>query len=265
MRIADQLQPVLPMLRRYARALSGSQASGDTYVRIMLETLITEPQHWDLGSAPRIAAFKLFHQVWSAVGLDVPAAGLDANGRVQMADERLASLPPRSRQALLLTAMEGFSREETAEVLGMAPEAVSGLLDEAEDDIRALTRAKVLVIEDEPIIALDIAGLVEGLGHSVTSICSTRDEAVSSVESQRPDLVLADIQLADGSSGIDAAVDILSRVQVPIVFVTAFPERLLTGRKVEPTFLITKPFQPNAVRAAISQALFFQQNARTIS
>ncbi|MBU2381500.1 MAG: response regulator, partial [Alphaproteobacteria bacterium] len=73
----------------------------------------------------------------------------------------------------------------------------------------------------------------------------------------RPGLVLADIQLADGSSGIDAVKDILKRFDVPVIFITAFPERLLTGERPEPTFLITKPFQPETVKAAISQALFF--------
>ena len=72
-----------------------------------------------------------------------------------------------------------------------------------------------------------------------------------------PGLVLADIQLADGSSGIDAVKDILKRFDVPVIFITAFPERLLTGERPEPTFLITKPFQPETVKAAISQALFF--------
>ena len=74
--------------------------------------------------------------------------------------------------------------------------------------------------------------------------------------------MLADIQLADGSSGIDAVKDILEQISVPVIFITAFPERLLTGERPEPTFLITKPFQPNAIRAAISQALFFSTEAQ---
>ena len=81
-----------------------------------------------------------------------------------------------------------------------------------------------------------------------------------------PGLVLADIQLADGSSGLDAVNEILTEIEVPVIFITAFPERLLTGEKPEPAFLITKPFRPEAVKAAISQALFFDRKAskRTI-
>ncbi|MDP8913796.1 MAG: response regulator, partial [Pseudomonadota bacterium] len=81
--------------------------------------------------------------------------------------------------------------------------------------------------------------------------------AVALANDTEPDLVLADIQLADGSSGVEAVEDILEKMEVPVIFVTAFPERLLTGERPEPTFLITKPFQRSTVKAAIAQALFF--------
>jgi CheY-like chemotaxis protein len=115
----------------------------------------------------------------------------------------------------------------------------------------------VLIIEDEPVIATDIEALVRELGHEVLDVAATRKEAVDAVARATPGLVLADIQLADGSSGIDAVKDILGRYDVPVIFITAFPERLLTGERPEPTFLITKPFQPETVKAAIGQALFF--------
>jgi CheY-like chemotaxis protein len=115
----------------------------------------------------------------------------------------------------------------------------------------------VLIIEDEPIIAMDLETIVRDMGHGVTGVAVTRDEAVAAAMSRRPGLVLADIQLADDSSGIDAVKDILSQFSVPVIFITAFPERLLTGERPEPTFLITKPFQRSTVKAAISQALFF--------
>ena len=77
-----------------------------------------------------------------------------------------------------------------------------------------------------------------------------------------PKMILADIQLADGSSGIDAVNDILSTEALPVIFITAFPERLLTGERPEPTFLVTKPFNPDMVKALISQALFFDEGSR---
>lgn len=265
MSLAEEIGPHLPSLRRYARALSGSQASGDTYVRVMLEALITNPEQWDKAESARFSSFRLFHSVWNAVGQDVPAAAPDMTGQMTIADTRLASLAAPSRQALLLTAMEGFAEDDAARIMGVSSDELRTLLSEADQSIKALTKADVMIIEDEAIIALDLQGLVEDLGHDVIGVATTRTEAQQIVAAKRPDILLADIQLADGSSGIDAASDILTNLEIPVVFITAFPERLLTGRQVEPTFLITKPFQPAAVRAAISQALFFQQNAKKLT
>ena len=147
--------------------------------------------------------------------------------------------------------------DEIASVMNVDTEQAQSFLDEAEADIEKELRTNVLIIEDEPIIAADIEGLVEDLGHSVDAIAATRSSAVQAVKDKKPGLVLADVQLADGSSGIDAVSDILKDYDVPIIFITAFPERLLTGEKAEPAYLISKPFKPENVKAAISQALFF--------
>jgi CheY-like chemotaxis protein len=119
-----------------------------------------------------------------------------------------------------------------------------------------------MIIEDEPLIAMDIEQMVESLGHRVTGIARTHTEAVALYGKTKPSMVLADIQLADGSSGIDAVNDILKTSSVPVIFITAFPERLLTGERPEPTFLVTKPFNPDMVKALISQALFFNETTR---
>jgi CheY-like chemotaxis protein len=166
-------------------------------------------------------------------------------------------IPPRHRQAFLLTALEGFTVDECGQILGESTEDVRALISRAQADIEADLATEVLIIEDEPVIAADIEQLVVDLGHKVTTVATTRTEAVAAVNKRRPGLVLADIQLADGSSGIDAVNDILKGHDVPVIFITAFPERLLTGEKPEPAFLITKPFQPETVKAAIGQALFF--------
>ena len=89
------------------------------------------------------------------------------------------------------------------------------------------------------------------------SIAATRDEAVKQARAQKPGLVLADIRLADGSSGIDAVSEILKGFDIPVIFITAYPERLLTGERPEPTYLITKPFLSTTVKATVGQALFF--------
>ena len=158
---------------------------------------------------------------------------------------------------LLLTALEGFSVAETARITGTDAATVETLLGEAAGDIDREARTSVLIIEDEPLIAMELEQIVRGLGHDVAGIATTHEDAIAAFEDSDAGLVLADIQLADGSSGIDAVQDILALAPVPAIFITAFPERLLTGHCVEPTFLISKPFRENTVRAAISQSLLF--------
>lgn len=262
MSLGQQLAPHLPFLRRYGRALTGSQEHGDRYVRAALEAIVAAPEEFPRDVEPRLGLYRTFQVIWRttntddeiAPGEDGPAAGQEA-----VANARLARMTPLSRQALLLTAMEGFTPEDAGYLIDHDADEVETLVAEALAEIEKQTRARVLIIEDEPIIAMDIETIVRDLGHDVTGVAVTRDEAVASAMSERPGLVLADIQLADDSSGIDAVKDILAEFKVPVIFITAFPERLLTGERPEPTFLITKPFQRSTVKAAISQALFFDE------
>ncbi|QQQ17844.1 response regulator [Brevundimonas vitis] len=255
MSLLARLAPHLPYVRRYARALTGDQTTGDNYVRVALEALAAGERQLPSDMTPRVALYHVFHAIWSSTGARLEdASGLEAGDD---AASRLMRISPRSRQAFLLTALEGFTPSEAAQILGADAHDVERLISEAQADIDAELATDVLIIEDEAIISADIESLVRELGHNVTATATTHDEAVDAVARHRPGLVLADIQLADGSSGIDAVKDILKRFDVPVIFITAFPERLLTGERPEPTFLITKPFQPETVKAAISQALFF--------
>ena len=90
----------------------------------------------------------------------------------------------------------------------------------------------------------------------------THREAVAAIGEAKPGLILADIQLADGSSGLDAVNDILGALSTPVIFITAYPERFLTGAPPEPAFLVTKPFSVDSLKAVISQALFFDRRSR---
>jgi DNA-directed RNA polymerase specialized sigma24 family protein len=252
MSLVQKLGPHLPYLRRYARALTGAQKSGDSYVKAALQALAAGDVELDQ-LPPRVALYKLFQTIWSGTGAKLETAPEDGDAITQ----RVMRIPPRHRQAFLLTALEGFTIDEAGQILGETGENVRQLIARAQRDIEAELATDVLIIEDEPVIAADIEALVLDLGHRVSTVATTRTEAVAAVKTRRPGLVLADIQLADGSSGIDAVNDILKGFDVPVIFITAFPERLLTGEKPEPAFLITKPFQPETVKAAIGQALFF--------
>ena len=257
MSLVDQLSAHLPFLRRYGRALTGDQSAGDAYVRATLHAIADGKQLLESDLPAGVALYQVFHTIWQSSGAQLEterATGAQTGGDPS---QRLMRLTPRSRQAFLLTALEGFSHKEAAQILGCGLGDLEQLIATAQIEIEAELTTDVLIIEDEPVIAVDLAALVEELGHKVIGIAATRSEAADIVAVNTPGLVLADIQLADGSSGIDAVKDILGRFDVPVIFITAFPERLLTGERPEPTFLITKPFRPDTVKAAIGQALFF--------
>lgn len=250
---SEVIAPHLPFLRRYARALTGSQTSGDAYVRACLETLVADPSTIPDDMRPRVGLYRLFHTLWNTTGSKLEGAGGPDSGEAIAA--RLQRLGSEQRQTLLLSALEGFSNEEIAKILNKPESEVQSLLRDAIESMAGAVATDVLVIEDESIIALDICSIVEALGHRVVKVASTRKQAVEAAREHRPGLVLADIQLADHSSGIDAVNDILADASVPVIFITAYPDRLLTGERPEPTFLISKPFSHDEVKATVSQAL----------
>lgn len=255
MPLSQTLGPELPYLRRYARALTGSQASGDAYVRELLEAALTDKALLEEISGGRVALYAAFSKLWS--NSHVEAGAQTAGDGVSLAEARLARVAPEHRQALLLTTVEDMTFDEAGQVLGLTATEVEALVLRAVDEINDQTATDVLIIEDEPLISMNLETLVDDLGHKVAGTAATRAEAVRLFGELRPGLVLADIQLADGSSGIDAVEEILAMASVPVIFITAYPEKLLTGERPEPTYLVTKPFREETVRAAISQALFF--------
>ena len=255
MSLTAELGPQVPYLRRYARALLGSQMRGDAAVHETLEALLAAPGTLDQSRPPRLELYRVFHRLWNEAAETVGNGG------------PVASLPLPAREALLLTALEGFSVTETAAILGSTVREVTKNIAHARQSIADSLHARVMIIEDEAIIAMHIKSIVQDLGHEVAGIARTRTEAATMAAQTRPELVLADISLGDGSSGIEAAKDIMGMMKMPVIFITAFPERLLTGERPEPTFLITKPFHPETVRATIGQALLVhreRQQAETV-
>ena len=258
MSIGENVAANLPYLRRYARALTGSQQTGDAFVRATLEAALADDDLKASLEGGRVPLYRAFNKVWSSAYLEVAdqgAEGADLPGDVEA--DRLQNVTPLNRQALLLTTLEDFTIEQSAEIMEIAPAEVEKMVQDAIAEIDRESATSVLIIEDEPLISMQLEDLVRGLGHDICGTAATRTQAQEVVAEKTPGLVLADIQLADGSSGLDAVDDILSIGSVPVIFITAYPERLLTGDRPEPTYLVTKPFQESTVRAAISQALFF--------
>lgn len=257
MSLAESIAPHLPHLRRFARLLTGNQQSGDGAVARVLQVMAADPSHFPELPA-RLGLYQCFLDTLTRRYRDGgPEPGLIG----ATATRSLAALTPEGRLAFLLVAVEGFSHAEAAQILQMPGCRIDELLKEAGAEIGRQIATNVLIIEDEPLIALDLQRILEGIGHKVVSIARTHKDALKAAQIKKPGLVIADIRLADGSSGLDAVNDILRSFAVPIVFVTAFPEKLSTGEGGEPPFLIPKPFREEAVRAIVSQVLFFDQGA----
>jgi len=262
MSVSEQVAPHLPYLRRFARAVTGSQKSGDAYVVSTLEALLADPGIFPRDLSPRVALYRAFLKILNSVTLNGHKSDGLGHPGMDAVKRNLETLAPKARQAFLLVAVEEFSPRDAALVLEANETEVRRLIDEAGREIARQLATDVVIIEDEPLIALDLERLVTELGHRVVKIARTERQAIEAVMNARPGLVLADIHLADGSSGLDAVNEILRDFSVPVIFVTAYPQRLLTGTRPEPTFLITKPFHHDNVKAVISQALFFDIRGR---
>lgn len=243
----DLITKELPFLRRYARAMTGDQIAGDLCVETMLHEHVLKPQPSEaLLPEDRVDLFVL---------LDLVLADPDRSPETNQAIPALQNLSSLSRRALFLTAVEQLDSRSVEKILNVAPEELALILKEAERDLATALATDVMIIEDEAMIAFQLKEIVESLGHNMVSRASTRDEAVSQARATKPGLLLVDIQLADGSSGLDAMDEIFKFHKPPSIVITAFPERLLSGRGNEPAFLIPKPFRADHVKTIISQAL----------
>lgn len=252
--ISEQLGTHIPYLRRFARAMTGNQQSGDRFAAAALEAILIDRSVLD-GHDVKTGLFKVLFGIWASAGAPVENTEDGARAKAQ---RRLADLTNNSREALLLHTIEGFSYSDIAAIIGTDQAEAEELINIARREMADSTAGSVMIIEDEAIIAMDIESIVGDMGHRITGIARTRAEAVDLGKADPPDLILADIQLADNSSGIDAVNDLLSALgSTPVIFITAFPERLLTGDKPEPAFLISKPYTVDQVISAVSQAMFF--------
>ena len=253
--LSEKIGANLPFLRRYARALTGSQARGDQYAMATLETVLSDHSVFDTTLPSKVALFKVFQPIWSSSGATFSD---DETGIQAKAQSHLSKLTLNTREALLLHTIEEFSFGEVASIMNVSEEEARSLVEIAYDEMASVLSGRVMIIEDEAIIAMDLEGIVGDMGHRITGIARTEADALKLFNDEKPDLILSDIQLADGSSGIDAVNRILEHSpETPVIFITAYPERLLTGEGPEPAFLIPKPYQTDQVKSAVSQAMFF--------
>lgn len=235
----EDLIRALPYARRYARALTGSQPRGDSMVAESLQDMLAGNE---LGGDPQHALYRnVTRRFDKSSGSASPFA--------------LGQLSSKQRQLLLLTSLEELPLEAAAPIVSLALHDAETQLAQAREHLRAGAATDVLIIEDEPVIAMDIEELIQSCGHNVVGVAATEAEAVEMAERTRPGLILADINLGGGGDGTTAVSRIMRNHYAPVIFVTAYPERLLTGEALEPAFVITKPFEPMTLAIATYQAV----------
>ncbi len=239
---ADRIEKLVPYLRRFARAATGDTSTGDACVERVLQQVVdlSLDASFEHTEFDRERLFKMLDQELDAL-----------NG----------TLGGRARRALLLIAVENLPNDVVRRILGVSDEELEKMLVIAEADFTSSTATRMLIIEDEPLISAQLKRLAESLGHTVMGIAITADEAVAISQQETPDIVLCDIHLADGSQGTDAIASMALPDDVPVVFVTAYPEKYLSTTNEGPSYLITKPFDSDYLKAVIGHALINVQSA----
>lgn len=231
-------------LRRYARALTGSQIKGDMLTQHVLGK-------FDLQNPIPDVKVALFTALYGHLAQTTAPTTLPGN-----ADNDL------SHEALLLRCLEGFEVSQIAEILDITEAEAETLLTKAFQNLKAMRRCRIMLIEDEFLIAMQMSNAISEFGHSIVGIARTRAEAVATAIEIQPDLILSDIALADDSSGIEAIDEISTNTpHLAVIYLTGYPERLLTGSHREPAFVLVKPYKEEQVLSAISQALKIRDTA----
>ena len=120
-----------------------------------------------------------------------------------------------------------------------------------------MTEGRILIVEDEHIVAMGIKRMLKGLGYTVTGVASSGEDAISKAESTFPDLVLMDIMLKGELDGVEAAKEIIERFDVPVVYLTAYSDSTILERvkKTGPSGYIVKPFDEKDLHSNIEIAL----------
>jgi len=124
-----------------------------------------------------------------------------------------------------------------------------------------MSRSKILVVEDENIVAKEIQKSLIDLGYRISGLVSSGDEAIRSAEKMRPDVVLMDIKLKGEQDGIETAEEIKNRFDIPVIYLTAYADEdtLHRAKITEPHGYILKPFKSRELNAIIEMTLYKHQ------
>lgn len=252
---SDNITSTVSLFRRFAAAMAGNQTVADRYLRDILVTLSEEKNPTNGDAETRTVLFQSFLHRWMRDGGQTSEPD---NHLVERAQGALASLDVQSRAALLLHVLAGFDFATVAEVQGTSKQKAQEAIFTARRKVAAAAQSKVLIVEDEIFLAMDISDIVNEMGHRIIGPADTATSAVELAEREQPDLILADIALAGRSTGFDAVKTIRDTVgSVPVIFITAFPDRVPPDALKEPACVIGKPYTEEQLRSVVSEAIFF--------
>jgi len=250
----DLLERHLPELRRYAHLLTGASGAGDDLVERCLQRVVRGSAAID-PKAPLCGLLRAFHEANPVAPVSPPRRVQEGGGLEERTLRALSELSQRERAVMLLSGTLKLAEDDIAEILRMPPAEVHAALIDARTRTARAMLGHVLIIEDDFLLASELASIVEAAGRDVCGPAASYDEAVRIAADCEPGLVLADIQLRDGRfAGIDAADAIARRHAASVVFVTAYPERLARRGEPEPVSVLPKPFDHAALRDTITRS-----------
>lgn len=251
--VHGQIVAEIPALRRYAACLTGSIAAGDRLIGKALRAILAGQVHLVPLAGMRLALLRALHEAWEpaeeAGSVATPADDRPNAGRL------IQLLPPLTRAAVILTRSEHLSAAEAAFVLRVEPAEIHYRLQAAEQEFERVMARRVLIVEDDVFTAIDLEDLVTSLGHRAIGPAMTRTQAVHLAMREEPDLILSDVRLDEQNAGIDAIREIRDRMNVPVIFLTAYPDCFADRAILDNSYVIPKPFSDSMVSSIITNAL----------
>ncbi|WP_439815604.1 response regulator [Zavarzinia sp. CC-PAN008] len=255
---ASTLLDELPRLRRFACLLTGSRRVGDDLLRQSLQAYVAGSTD-DL--PPGGGVLRLLADLAAATPSQGPSTRGPAASAVPVADEdRLAEnlliLPLGQRLAVLLVGVHGLAYGQAARIAGVSEFEIRRDLMAGRRLLLRRSLPPVLVIENERLVGEHIAGILEDMGHRVSGPACTGAEALALARADRPSLILADIDLGDGASGIVVGREIVRLTQAKLIYVTGFPSRVIMEQsRGDNAMVLAKPFAPESLRVAVNRAM----------
>lgn len=251
------LRERLPRLRRHAYLLTGNMHAADEAVMACLKAL-PKDERGRPQAADEKALFRTFHSAILVPTEPVPGpdAACEADAALAATRDRLFALPPADRRVLVLVIIEGFSVAEAAQILVMdGSRAAAALLKARHLMVQPSRRLRAVIIEDDQLIGLDIAASLLELGYDDCIHAADSREAAEAAAGGEPDLIIADVKLSNGDSGVDVARRLSGRSNTPVVFVTAFPEIPLADPSISRDRVLPKPFSTTALKNMVRRTV----------